>query len=777
MPNYRKAALAIIIVCLTVAVMPSTVAGLEEPNWGDKNEAFDHKSTDTTLQKGFVDVKESTVQFRANFSGGFVGTYLIYIDTDTDPETGFNKDTVNANDDLSDFYDDAFGSIGADYRVLVVDGATPIIEEHNGDAGWDKIKNINTAGDSDGITAQIAKETIGNPEVYDLRFAHIKDGAGPQLADSEYATEPGQAYRVDEGGDSTGTTETATIKTDVEFGNVKVDDEASVQLTVTDDTGQEAGAVEFNYSSSGTTNLQEFTVNPDNFDEDEGEVSVEVLNDDQYLFERDVDNTDSITGISDGGDSTTVNLGVSTIRAKLDNVNVLNDDASARLELTDNGEDKTTTREVPINNSKTSQDVYFTVNPDNFATNNELKVEILGDSDYPFEDSDQSISITKGSSATTSFDVDSVGHDITIIDKSANRNIDGGNGDAGFTVGVELSSDGTDGSDIYTFSHVLEYDSERLSVEDVSTGSASEALPLVSANGESDNANYTVVTNNRPESPGEHGITITSNTSTNNDPAVVYKGTSEDLYNIEFEFDDPDSLSEEIDYDEKIDLAPSTADETVLAKADGTSLSYTSSAESTNVYNNNTRVTDVEVTHLTEGGNMVNAPMKFEFDIGTNNGEIDEIRLTDNTTETALGEGGSSDDDTRINCNGESTCDGTLVYTPDKSANSTFSGSGYGKNEDFEVIVVDSDSDKYSIPDDNEEIDNLDAKIYTDGDTSAATTPGATNLSDLTTVVRNRGEGDGELPWDDDKLARADMNNDGVIDVVDVTNIAGEYSP
>jgi hypothetical protein len=747
------------------------VAGLEEPNWNDKDKAFDHGATDTNLSEGYVNVKENTVQFRANFSGAFDGsksTYLVYIDSDTDPETGFNRDTVNSGDNLAGYYDNATGSIGADYRVTVVDNAKPIIEEYNGEAGWDKIKNIKTDEYNNGVTAQIDKETIGNPEVYDLRFAHIEDGAGPQLTDGEYATEPAQAFRVNEQGDSTRTTETATIKTNVQFGDVKVDDEADVQLTVTNDTGQEAGTVEFNYSDNGKTDLQEFTVNPDNFDEDEGEVSVEVLNDDQYLFDRDVDNTSSITGPS-AGSSTTVNLHVSTVSTNLTNVDVLNDTASARLNLTDNSGDKTTSREVPINNSKTSQKFYFTVKPDNFnvSDDNKLKVEVLGDSDYPFEKSVEDLDVAEGSSVEKAFDVDSIGHDITIT--GTNLDIDGGSGPGEFTVSVKLESYDSDGEAIETFSHVIEFDSKRLNVKDISgLSNADDPLPNPTGN----KSGYTAVYNQRNGTPDKFGVTFLDNTGS--DP-VVESDKSQKIYDITFEFDDVDSLrAEEINnYGESINLAPSTAEETELTKPDGTKLTYISSAEDANVYNNNTRATDVAVTHLTEDGNMVNAPTKFEFDIETNNGKIDNVRLTSNSSTSKLSQPGSNDD-TKIDCGKESECSDTLTYTPQSS---TFDGTDYAKNEDFEVIVEYEDDDMYSIPDNNEEIDKLDAEIYEDGDTSANSTPSAVGLTDVSTVIRNRGEGDGELPWDTAKLARADMNNDGVIDITDVTIVINEYNP
>jgi hypothetical protein len=779
MTTYRRAALTIGIVCLAIAAVPSTVAAIEEPGWGSKDSVFDDSgNSDTALQKGYIHTTEDTVQFRANFSHSSTngldgGTFQVYIDSDADSETGFDKNTVN-DGDWGSFYDEALGSIGADYRVLLSDGFTPMIQEYDGDAGFEKVKDISTAEDEDGIVAEINKETIGNPATYNVRFAHISSTADTSPKDSDYTGVPDKAVRISEDGDSSDATETATVNADVQFGDTGVDEDATVEFTITDDNGDVAGTRPVDFSGDGTTSDVTFSVVPTNFDDGKGEVAVEVVGDDQYLFEREVDNTAEITGISTGGDSDTVNLHLSTINAtvKFPDSPTVDEGTTARFTLKDDNEDKSS-RNVPIT-SNDDKEVYFTVNPNNFngGSQSELSVEVTGDDDYPFKGSSDPSNINEGDSIDpTDFNAGDIGQEIRITGPGSNVDIDGGTGDQKFTVGVEL--DTTGGEAIYSFLHVIEFDSDRLDEDNIALTTKNNAKDgtntLPGAN--SQDTNYSVTVNEREEEPGKYEISITSNGMS--DPAVLDSGNTEELYQLEFKFQNNDDLAEEINQGESINLAPSTAEETRLTDTNGDVLSYTSSAENVDVTNGNTRITSTEVTHETEDGNMVNAPTKFEFDIQTNDGKLDNVKLSDSTTSGQLSESG--DDDTKIDCGGESECSDTLTYTP-SGGEATLAGDEYAPNRNFEVIVEDSSGETYTY--DDQDLDALDpATIYEEADASEGGDDGEVTLGDVTTVIRNRGAGDGGLPWDDDDLARADVNNDGEIDITDVTSVTSEYSP
>lgn len=781
MTTYRRAALTIGIVCLAIAAVPSTVAAIEEPGWGSKDSVFDDSgNSDTALEKGYIHTTEDTVQFRANFSHSSTstngldgGTFQVYIDSDADSETGFDKNTVN-DGDWGPFYDEALGSIGADYRVLLSDGFTPMIQEYDGDAGFEKVKDISTAEDEDGIVAEINKETIGNPATYNVRFAHISSTADTSPKDSDYTGVPDKAVRISEDGDSSDATETATVNADVQFGDAAVDEDATVEFTITDDNGDVAGTRPVDFSGDGKTNDVTFSVVPTNFDEGNGEVAVEVVGDDQYLFEREVDNTAEITGITDGGDSYTVHLHLSTINATVEfpNSPTVDEGTTATFTLKDDNGDKSS-RDVPIT-SNDDKEVYFTVNPNNFGggSKSELSVEVTGDDDYPFKGSSElSSGVSEGSSIDPAdFNAGDIGQEITITGPGSDVDIDGGTGDQKFTVGVEL--DTTGGEAIYSFLHVIEFDSDRLDEDNIVLTTKDNAKDggntLPGAN--SKNGDYAVTVNEREEEPGKYEISITSNGM--NDPSVLDSGNTKKLYELEFKLENTDDLAEEINQGESINLAPSTAEETRLTDTNGDVLSYTSSAENVDVTNGNTRITSTEITHLTEDGNMVNAPTKFEFDIQTNDGKLDNVKLSDSDS-GQLSESG--DDDTKIDCGGESECDDTLTYTP-SGGEATLAGDEYAPNRNFEVIVEDSSGETYTY--DDQDLDALDpATIYEEADASESGDDGEVTLGDVTTVIRNRGAGDGGLPWDDDDLARADVNNDGEIDITDVTSVTSEYSP
>jgi hypothetical protein len=159
---------------------------------------------------------------------------------------------------------------------------------------------------------------------------------------------------------------------------------------------------------------------------------------------------------------------------------------------------------------------------------------------------------------------------------------------------------------------------------------------------------------------------------------------------------------------------------------------------------------------------MVGAPTKFRVDVTTNQGRLANITLKNNNT-------GSTD---VYDCKGSSICEGVVQDTPTKS---TFNGTGYS-------IV----SDRYKItiyPENNGDTTVINNprgagdKVYNESDVSNLGTNGLGNVTvkDVDAVLQNTGAETGELPWDNPVDARYDVNNDGVVDIVDATAVAQDW--
>ena len=767
----KKIAITLIILLVAIAAVPSTVAGLgiDEVNWDQKFNDDDPSNYDplvgdnTELKEVYVNETDTKVRFRANISGTNPGlnnddALQVYIDADTDVETGLTDDTVSGGT-WEEFYD-GVGTMGADYRISVRDGGTPIIQEHDTGALFETITSIKMEETGKSVMLEIDKETIGDPETFDTKFAYVADPGTSDVQSSDYVWAPDAPIRF---ADSVETIGTATVDASVEFGDESVDNDATVVFELRDD-GETVDTIENStYSGSGTL-TETFTVNNDTYN-GQVELAVDVQDDDDYSLDREnINNTVEITSNGlDEDDKKSGKLALSLIEAEVNfGSEDPDDDASVEFSLTDDEPSEVADPVVTDVTKSTTQT--FTVNPNDFNEKGKLKVDVLNDDDYPYSETKGVDSITVGSSLTDdnkkTFDADTIGHDFT-LDSEGSVNIENSDG---FTTNVSLESN-TEGSNVTSVTHVMNYDSANLNGSDIS----------VEVNNTISGENY-IIEKDTIEEAGKYGIEIYTVNNYADNP-VVEEDENQHLYEIELNFSDglQGELSQGSDV---IKFTPTTADRTeIFNQTNGVNneLSYTSSTQDVGVDNTETRITNVEVTHLTDGGVMENVTAKIDVSVETNQGKLANITL--NQTDGSAFPRNDANDKHVIECS-ETSCEslsGELRYTPTEENATEATGGGYTEEPFFNITARHENGDVYTLSDYDSTVS---VKVYRFGDVAVdANGKYTVETADVRAVIQNRGEGDGTLPWDDDGLARSDLNNNGEVTIADVTKIVEEYDP
>jgi len=770
----RNIIVTLILLFVAISLAPSAVAGVDisETDW---TKMFDEGTddygdgTNGDLEKSYVNVTDNKVRLRANITDGSNdglddNALQIYIDSDTDEETGLTSETVSGGD-WAQFYD-GLGTLGADYRVSVRDGGVPIIQEHEEDASFDTIDSVEMEENGKSVALEIDRETIGDPDEFDLKFAYIADPGTSSIDSNDFVWAPEDPVRTS--GNSIGEIETAEVDAAVQFGDEEVDDDATVVFDLINDGETVDTIPNSTYNDNGEL-TETFEVNVDNFDGDV-DLAVDVENDDSYSTDREsINNT---VGITTGGltedDTEEGRVALSIIEAEVNfGTEDPDDDATVDFSLTDNDGTEVANPVVEDVTKQTTQS--FTVNPNDFNDQGELSVDVTNDDDYPFEGTKSVDSISEGSSLSSvnsniiNFDATTIGHEFTLDpDRDTQVNIDD---NEGFTINATLNSSSTEGSNVTLARHIINFDSDNLNESDIN----------VDFNSTLNNDQYIINEDKDDEveiaeEEGQYGIEIQA--ADLNNP-VIEEGERQHLYEIEFNFSD--GLQGELDEGQDVfEFTPTTADGSeIFNQTDGEDeLAYTSSREEdVNIENTETRITDAEITLLTEYGNMEDVQTKFAVDVETNEGNLSRIELND-TNGDALPQH-EEDDNHVIECS-ESSCEslsGQLSYTPLKDNVTATVGSGE-YNSDFEFNITAEDGEGNEI-----NLDNYLVKIYYFGDVSPETAPDKVQTEDVRTVIQSRGEGDGNLPWDDEDLARTDMNNDGEITVSDITRIVEEYNP
>jgi hypothetical protein len=310
-----------------------------------------------------------------------------------------------------------------------------------------------------------------------------------------------------------------------------------------------------------------------------------------------------------------------------------------------------------------------------------------------------------------------------------------------FNVTVSLDSNGNE--NISTVDHFVTYTS------DVVTPTKVEVLdPAVGGN----------TTDNSALGGGEDNLFIQD---VSNNP-VVNESSSAELYNITFKYVDggvPDQGSENA---QTVNIE--TGDDTEIYN-DSESLQAESDPVTFDAVNDTTDLEVTSVNHLTAGGDMVGAPTRFDVEVTSNGGTIDNITLYNNrtNTEAAIKECDGSD------C---STDGGEFYAVPTKS---TYQGNiSYTAPSDRFNITVYPEGAGSAVTINEPRVTG---EIYNKSDVRG--TPGSLSVLGVDLVINSRGsEAAGTYQWNNvnRNLARQDVNNDGVIDINDITQVANDYA-
>ncbi|ERH06728.1 MAG: hypothetical protein J07HN4v3_02352, partial [Halonotius sp. J07HN4] len=468
------------------------------------------------------------------------------------------------------------------------------------------------------------------------------------------------------------------------------------------DDGETVDTIENNtYSGNGAV-TETFTVNNDTYN-GQVELAVDVQDDDDYSLDREsINNTVEITSNGlDEGDRESGKLALSIIESQVNfGLEDPDDDASVEFSLTGEGGSEVADPVVTDVTKPVRQN--FIVNPYDFDGEGELIVSVLDDDDYPLSGEKRSVSFSPGSSPSKkSFDATAIGHEFK-LNPDGSVNIDSNDG---FSVNTSLSSDGSDGgSNVTSVTHIVNYDSENLNQSDIS----------VNFNNTFDSENYTTFNDSILNTEaGQYGVRINSINDISDNP-IVAENENQHLYEMELNFSD--GLQEDLDQGSNvIQFTPSTADGTeIFNQTDGTNneLSYTSSRDKIKVSNAETRITNVEVTHLTDGGVMENVTSKIEVSVDTNEGKLTNITL--NETDGSAFPRNDANDKHVIECS-EASCEslsGELRYTPTEKNATEATGGGYTEEPTFNITARSEDR-VYNL---NEYESTISVKVYRFGD-------------------------------------------------------------
>jgi hypothetical protein len=162
---------------------------------------------------------------------------------------------------------------------------------------------------------------------------------------------------------------------------------------------------------------------------------------------------------------------------------------------------------------------------------------------------------------------------------------------------------------------------------------------------------------------------------------------------------------------------------------------------------------------------MIGAPTKFSVEASTvGDGDVDEIVLRNSRTSTK---------------NDTYTCAETpcIADLSDETgpAEDTFAGNATADYLPRNIYNIEAAPDGSS----NTKTESESVEVYKKGDVNHTDDDaGNVTLNDVNSMLDARGqEAAGGLPWEQNRQARYDVNNDGEIDIVDVTIVVEEYSP
>jgi len=751
-----------------IAVGSYSVAGINEPSdWGDNVTGADLPVTSPgELEEAYINYDEPNIQYRVDFTsaagnplaGSSNSIVQIYIDTGT-PE-GVDTDTYTDGGTTEGFYDN-LDNLNADYRVSIGDD-TNVIEPWDEDTSQFDGSNsesvaVENSSASDAIVTEFDETDIGSPDEIDYKFVYIADTSSSVSDTDDYtwAPDPGDdgeesiKFSFEDGGE---TIPVGTINATVNISDTPLTDD--VEFSLSDGTGRPVPP------DSNNNITESFSVNSNEFQGRSGDSITATIDAENYTLDKEK------TGISvNEGEVTNVTFEpheLINISGEISSLGGEEGTYSIGVE-NDDGE-VATTGEVSFTEGEGTDEYGLDVNATKFTDNGEIVATLDAPPNTISADSNTSFN-------TTRYNPDDITQDFTVnppnqqLDLTTNTSTANEFTDNGFTLTVNASANasGTSENRIDTIKHVIEFDPDQVSV----TGNTS----LVDDSG------------NETSTRNGDGVYETVVVNTSGSPVVGENGTSVPIYNLTFEFEEdfePDH-GDDSGSDNTLPVSITTVDEDTSEFGatrilNGTQeygstkdLEFdTDEPEDVDVYNSETKITFDTVVHLTTGGDMVGAPVKFNLSATSNEGTIDEIVLYNNRTDT--------EEDT-IDCGGDSDCDGQLRTTP---SDSTFVDNGtYLSRNIFDIKAVPvEDGDKETVS--NPRGDGQ--EIYKRADVSlngpAPDDAGNVTLTgDVRSILDLRGQTAGGLPWDDIEAAQHDVNNDGEIDIVDVTIVANEYDP
>jgi hypothetical protein len=732
------------MVAITVPSV-AVAADIDEPdNWGE--EVFNYSKTTPAdadppgdLEAAFISYDESddTVQFRINFTNEAPQNPMsdnitqIYIDSDLDSETGLNNETYTDGSDAEKFYNNT-DNIGADYRVSIGAGTDLV-------APWDEGatqfiggegESIDVENRNNSVIANVPQSAIDDSDTFDLKFVYLDtsdevegvedytwapDADDEEINSTRFSTESDTVVPQ------------ATIEAVINISDDAVDEDATVDFTLNDDSGdttQREGSVE------GNNNITEtFTVDARDFAEGDGTLRAEI-DGENYTLDAEkeipsIEENDVESKVFDPHGLIDISGNVSGLS------NTKGGEVTISVNKTENNEATVADQTIEFDGESDEKPYRFTLNATNFTDGGVVEAELDAGLNTISADSNTNFQTSRynPTDKTQGFTVNDVGQTLSLETNLSEVDVFTDNG---FNITVTASSDGTNGEEINTVRHRIEYDTDQLSVSNIEYLVSPEVKNITS------------------ESYGRE-IVVT------NQSALVSSDSSENLYNITFK------LNETVDPNQgaNVNVTPTTRDGTRLFNSSSSDreLEFDKSAETVTVTNSETRIqnSDVDVTNLTVGGNMVGSPTKFDVEVtSVNDGKLANIILYNERTGSVS---------STIDCDSESECSGTLSDVP---SSSTYLGSSldYEGKQRYNITAYPSSAG-------DPVVTNKSVTVYKEADVNG---DGGVGIKDIRHIVNNRDqEAEGGLPWNNSAAARSDVNNDGDVDIVDITIVTEKY--
>ena len=771
----RTIGLTLIVLCALIAVGSYSVAGINEPSWESDNKVIGDDLSNNPpneLEEAYIYYSEPNIQYRVDFNspsgsplaGGSNSIIQIYIDTGT--EEGVDKNTYTDGGTTEEFYNN-LDNLNADYRISIGDD-TNVIEPWDEDTSQFDGSNsesiaVENSSASDAIVTEFEETDIGSPDEIDYKFVYIADASGSVSGTDDYKWAPNTGadeeesvkFSFEDGGE---TVPVGTINATINISDSAVSDGTNVEFSLSDGT-----EVPVDHNSDDNI-TRDFSVNSNDFEGNSDDSITATIDGENYTLDKEK------TGIKvDEGEVTNVTFEpheLINISGEISGLEDAEGTYSIGVENGD-GEEVATTGEVSFADGVDRDEYGLDVNATKFTTNGDIVATLDAPPNTISADSDTSFN-------TSRYNPDDITQNFTVnppnqqLDLTTNPDAANEFTDDGFklTVNASANASGTSENRIDTIKHVIEFDPTQVAV----TGNTS----LVEDNG------------NQTSTRSGDGVFETVVVNTSGGPVVGENGTSVPIYNLTFEFEEdfePDH-GEGVGSENTVPVSVTTVEEDTSEFGATRILNGTEEYGSTkdlefdtdepgdvDVFNSETQIDfDAEnVVHLTTGGDMVDAPVKFDVEgVTSNDGTIDKIELINTRTDTT--------EDT-INCGGDPDCDGQLRTTP---SNSTFIDNGtYVSRNIFDIKAVPVD-DGATVPVNNPRGDGQ--EIYKRADVSldgpVDDTGNVTLSGDVRSILDLRGQtAPGGLPWEDIEAAQHDVNNDGEIDIVDVTIVANEYDP